>query len=150
MKLKLVAVGTKHDPRLKDKLAEFEKRLPYSIDWRLLPYSKAEDDTARRLESAQINGQLQPQDFVVLLDETGSQLTSDGLAEKLSSWRSSGRQLVFVIGGAYGVDQALKERADFIWSLSKLVFPHQLVRLLLVEQLYRANAIAGGHPYHHR
>jgi 23S rRNA (pseudouridine1915-N3)-methyltransferase len=57
--------------------------------------------------------------------------------------------VVIIIGGAYGVDENVRKRADLIWSLSPLVFPHQLVRLLLIEQLYRAQEIAAGHPYHH-
>jgi 23S rRNA (pseudouridine1915-N3)-methyltransferase len=61
----------------------------------------------------------------------------------------SARDVVLVIGGAYGVDEALARRADFVWSLSRLVFPHQLVRLILLEQLYRSQEIASGRPYHH-
>ncbi|HET7630502.1 MAG TPA: 23S rRNA (pseudouridine(1915)-N(3))-methyltransferase RlmH [Candidatus Saccharimonadales bacterium] len=150
MVIKLIAIGPKHDPQLKDKMAGFVKRLPYSVDWQLLPYSKADGDVARQSESTQILSKVSERDLCILLDETGSQLTSEALAGKLSSWLSYGRPLVFVIGGAYGVDQRLKDRADFIWSLSQLVFPHQLVRLMLVEQLYRASTIASGHPYHHK
>ncbi|HET6622613.1 MAG TPA: 23S rRNA (pseudouridine(1915)-N(3))-methyltransferase RlmH [Candidatus Saccharimonadales bacterium] len=150
MQIRIVAIGPKHDPQLALKLSEFEKRLPYSVDWQLLAYSKAEGDTARRAESAHILDKITERDLVILLDETGSQLTSDALADKVMAWQAGGRRLTFVIGGAYGVDKGLKDRADFVWSLSQLVFPHQLVRLILVEQLYRASAIASGHPYHHR
>lgn len=149
MKLRVISVGPRHDKLLTAKRQEFEKRLPYSIAWQLLPYSKTDGQSARRLESHQIASKLSPQDLVVLLDETGVQLTSEGLAAKFADWQSFGRPLVFVIGGAYGVDSDLKARADFVWSLSKLVFPHQLVRLMLVEQLYRAATINQGHPYHH-
>lgn len=149
MKLRVISVGPRHDKLLADKRQEFEKRLPYSIEWQLLPYSKTDGPAARQLESRLIASKLADRDLVVLLDETGSQLSSDGLATKFAAWQSLGRPLVFVIGGAYGVDADLKARADFIWSLSKLVFPHQLVRLLLVEQLYRAGTILDGHPYHH-
>lgn len=150
MVIKIIAVGPRHDPQLTGKLDEYEKRLSYSLNWQLLAYSKAQGDTARRAESAQIMSKISERDLVVLLDETGLQLTSDALTDKLMTWQSSGRQLVFVVGGAYGVDDSLKARADFSWSLSLLVFPHQLVRLILVEQLYRASAITSGHPYHHR
>ena len=61
-----------------------------------------------------------------------------------------GKSLVLIIGGAYGVTEAVMERANLVWSLSRLVFPHQLVRLILAEQLYRAQQIAAGHPYHHQ
>ncbi len=70
-------------------------------------------------------------------------------AGRLQGAFDSSRQVAVVIGGAYGVDDRVRQRADFVWSLSKLVFPHQLVRLILAEQLYRAQEIAGGRPYHH-
>lgn len=72
------------------------------------------------------------------------------LAKKLQAQFDAGRGVVVIIGGAYGVNTELSRRADFVWSMSKLVFPHQLVRLILAEQIYRAQEIAGGRPYHHQ
>ena len=92
---------------------------------------------------------LDPADYVVVLDEHGTLLDSPAFSKKIEMTFTRSRHLVFVIGGAYGVSGELLERADLVWSLSPLVFPHQLVRLLLAEQLYRAQEIAANHPYHH-
>ena len=85
----------------------------------------------------------------MLLDERGQNVDSPALASRLQGAFDSSKQVAVIIGGAYGVDDRVRQRADFVWSLSKLVFPHQLVRLILAEQLYRAQEIAGGRPYHH-
>jgi 23S rRNA (pseudouridine1915-N3)-methyltransferase len=98
-------------------------------------------------EAVQLLSKINPQDYVILLDERGKQLSSEKFAHKLASIHH--KTCVFIIGGAYGVDDSVRERADFVWSLSELVFPHQLVRLILAEQLYRAHCIQSSHPYHH-
>ena len=85
---------------------------------------------------------------VVLMDERGSQLTSQTLATRLSDWQADGRDLCFVIGGPDGVADACRQRADIIWSLSKLTLPHGLARVLFAEQMYRAWSLQNGHPYH--
>jgi 23S rRNA (pseudouridine1915-N3)-methyltransferase len=84
----------------------------------------------------------------VLLDERGQQLSSQALAQQFGRWRDSGRDVVFVIGGADGLAPRLKAEADMLWSLSALTMPHGLVRVVLAEQLYRASSILSGHPYH--
>ncbi len=86
---------------------------------------------------------------MIILDERGKLLDSPGLARLLQGPLNRSQPVMIIIGGAYGVNTALLSRADIIWSLSPLVFPHQLVRLLLAEQLYRAQEITAGHPYHH-
>jgi 23S rRNA (pseudouridine1915-N3)-methyltransferase len=87
----------------------------------------------------------------VVLDEGGVELASSDLAGILDELdMQAAKRIVFIIGGAYGVTDELKRRSDVLWSLSKLTFPHQLVRLLLAEQLYRANTIRRGEPYHHQ
>ena len=103
---------------------------------------------AKNAESEQILARIKPDDYVILLDETGQLLSSPELATRLEAQR--GQAIVCIIGGAYGVNQAVKQRANLIWSLSKLVFPHQIVRLILIEQLYRAQCIINHHPYHHQ
>ena len=87
-------------------------------------------------------------DFLVLLDERGKSLTSPELARRLEGWQHDGRKLSFVIGGPDGVNDAVRRRADFSWSLSALTLPHGLARILCVEQLYRAWSLSAGHPYH--
>lgn len=119
--------------------------------WELLPHAGLnEPERAKLAESDALLARIRPDDTVILLDERGEQWTSPEFARRLERWQvSTRRRLVFVIGGAYGVDQRVHDRAEAIWSLSKLVFPHQLVRVLLLEQLYRAYTINNGLPYHH-
>ena len=104
---------------------------------------------ARRDESQSILSKLNHDDFVILLDERGKIMDSPGLSKILTDLFIHSREATIIIGGSYGVDETVHKRANFIWSLSPLVFPHQLVRLILVEQLYRAQEIASGNPYHH-
>jgi 23S rRNA (pseudouridine1915-N3)-methyltransferase len=93
---------------------------------------------------------LHKDDYLVLLDEKGKQINSTQLAAFIEQRaNSSVRQLIFLIGGAFGVDDVLKSRANFTWSFSHLVFPHQLVRLMLAEQIYRACSIIRNEKYHH-
>ena len=88
--------------------------------------------------------------YVILLDERGKQLTSPELADFLQQRANkSVKKLIFLIGGVYGVDESIFTRANYTWSLSKLVFPHMLVRLMLAEQLYRACTILKNEKYHH-
>lgn len=147
----IVAVGKKHEGWITDGLERYEKRLvkPWNAKWVLLPHSPAEGVGARQDESERILQRLSPDDFVVLLDERGKLLDSPALAKQMEMVFPTGKNIVCVIGGAYGVNEALTARANLVWSLSPLVFPHQLVRLILVEQIYRAQEIALGHPYHH-
>jgi 23S rRNA (pseudouridine1915-N3)-methyltransferase len=87
---------------------------------------------------------------LILLDEKGKMLSSPGLANLMQQKANqSAQRIVFLIGGAYGVDDEIKKRANFTWSLSELVFPHMLVRLILAEQVYRACSILANEKYHH-
>jgi 23S rRNA (pseudouridine1915-N3)-methyltransferase len=115
----------------------------------LLPHSSFDGDRARQEESERILLRIKDGEYVVLLDERGENITSPALSARISDAQMEARRIVVVIGGAYGVDERVHARANFIWSLSKLVFPHQLVRLILAEQLYRAQEIARGGGYHH-
>jgi 23S rRNA (pseudouridine1915-N3)-methyltransferase len=104
----------------------------------------------RRKEADTILDWLEKDDYLVLLDEKGKSLSSEGLATFLQTRANeSTKKIVFLIGGAFGVDEKVKKRAQFVWSLSSLVFPHQLVRLILAEQLYRAATIIRNEKYHH-
>lgn len=149
--IRLIAIGKKHESWVYEGVKRYEKRLkkPWNSEWVLLPHSSLEGIRAREEESERILSRLGSDDFVVLLDERGKLLDSPALSRALQDQLERSRPVVCIIGGAYGVSDALMDRADVVWSLSLLVFPHQLVRLILAEQLYRAQEIAGGKPYHH-
>lgn len=151
MSVKVLAIGKKHESWVSAGIDRYAQRLkkPFDLTWQLLAHSAREGDTARQEESARILAKVGERDHVVLLDERGRNVDSPGLARHLQARFDAGQAVTVVIGGAYGVDETVHARADFVWSLSNLVFPHQLVRLVLAEQLYRAQEIAGGGPYHH-
>jgi 23S rRNA (pseudouridine1915-N3)-methyltransferase len=150
--IKILAIGRKHESWIADGLERYQKRLkaPWNVEWVLLPHSAREGSQARQEESSAILSRLKDDDFVILLDERGKLLDSPALSRQIEQVFPTSKTPVFIIGGAYGVDDSLTSRANLIWSLSPLVFPHQLVRLILTEQLYRAQEIAAGHPYHHQ
>jgi 23S rRNA (pseudouridine1915-N3)-methyltransferase len=152
MPIRILTVGKKHESWVSEGIERYQKRLkrPFDIEWVILSHSSLDDLRARQEESGRILNRLNDNDYVILLDERGSNIDSTSLSNKFVTLLDKSQPVVIVIGGAFGVDKAIFERANFIWSLSKLVFPHQLVRLILVEQVYRAQEIAGDKPYHHQ
>lgn len=151
MPIRILAVGKKHEAWVVDGIERYQKRLqrPFLLEWVLLPHSAREGLVARQEESERLLSRLPSDDYVVLLDERGKLYDSPGLSAFLLGPLQVSQNVTIIIGGAYGVDDTVHARANVIWSLSPLVFPHQLVRLILVEQLYRAQEIASGGPYHH-
>jgi len=157
MKILLWSIGKAHDSYVKEGIEEFTKRISkyYPVEWKILPAAKqtvnsAENDI-KKTEGQTILQGLQKEDYLVLLDEAGKQINSLQLAAFIETRATvSVRQLIFLIGGAFGVDDSVKSRANFTWSLSQLVFPHQLVRLMLTEQIYRACTIIRNEKYHHQ
>lgn len=150
--LKIITIGKKNNPWVMDGLEYYQKRLraPWNVEWVLLANSSLEGSRARQEESERILKQIKSDHFVILLDERGNNLSSPELSALLEEqFTHSQSVIIIIIGGAFGVSSELRERADIVWSLSKLVFPHQLVRLVLTEQLYRAQEIAKGSGYHH-
>ncbi len=91
-------------------------------------------------------------DYLIALDERGNEVTTLQLAERFSNWlagsTTSGRDIALIIGGADGLHRSVKQKADWLWSLSKLTLPHAMVRIILAEQLYRAYSVTQNHPYH--
>lgn len=151
MSLNIIAVGKKHEPWVSDGVERYQKRLrkPFDVKWSLTAHSAYDGHKAAEEESKAILSRLDHGDFVILLDERGELIDSPALKDKLEQRIVMGHNIVFVIGGAYGVNDELHDRAQFVWSLSPLVFPHQLVRLMLIEQIYRAQEISKGGQYHH-
>ena len=153
MKLSICSVGKAHESFVKEGVEQFTKRIShyYPIDWQILSPSKlTEPNQIKKAEAATILKALSAKDILILLDETGKMISSPGLAKLIQqNANQSAQRIVFLIGGAYGVDDDIKSRANFTWSLSELVFPHMLVRLILSEQLYRACSILANEKYHH-
>jgi len=151
MPLHIIAVGKKHENWVIEGIERYQKRLkaPFNLEWILLPHSSLESLSARQEESQRILSRLNAYDFVILLDERGKLINSPALSVLLEERLNSSKKIALVIGGAYGVNDEIRERAGLIWSFSPLVFPHQLVRLMLVEQIYRAQEIAHNGAYHH-
>lgn len=149
--IRILAVGKKHEDWVRAGIERYEKRLkkPFNTEWVLLAHSALEGLSARHNESEALLTRLDDEDYVVLLDEVGTAIDSPAVADLLETNLDRSRRIVIIIGGAYGVDEMVRKRANFVWSLSPLVFPHQLVRLILIEQLYRGQEIATGRPYHH-
>ncbi len=156
MKINCWTIGKAHESYVKAGVDEFTKRIShyFKVEWNILPAPKnaslmSEKDMKKK-EGELILSLLKKDDYLVALDERGKQFSSDELAVFIEDRsKESVKNLIFLIGGAYGIDQALLDRANKTWSLSKLTFPHQLVRLLLAEQLYRACSIMKNEKYHH-
>lgn len=156
MKLQFWTIGKGHESYVKEGVELFTKRIAnyYPVEWTIIAMPKnvatlSETDLKKK-EGEIILNALQKEDYLVLLDERGKQLRSEGVAAFIQSrGNESVKNIVFLIGGAYGVSDTVMQRANYKWSLSTLVFPHQLVRLILVEQVYRACSINRNEKYHH-
>lgn len=154
MHIRLLAVGDRQPSWVDDAFGKYTERFPREWKFRLdtiATVRRNKNDKSRQAMEAEgtlILGKLAATEQVVLLDERGKQLTSKSLAAKLTDWQTDGRDLCFVIGGPDGVSDAIRQRADMMWSLSKLTLPHGMARALLSEQLYRAWSLQTGHPYH--
>ena len=124
--------------------SEYQKRLkkPFNIEWELIEEEKLNQYLAKWPFSGQ--------QYVILLDERGRNLSSPELSGILSQQFVNSREVVIIIGGAFGVSEEIRQKSNLVWSLSRLVFPHQLVRAILAEQVYRAQEIWNGGKYHHK
>lgn len=156
MKISFWSVGKGNDAYVKTGVEEFTLRISryFKVEWNIIPVPK-NAATLSEIDLKKKEGEIILQfigkdDYLVVLDERGKQLSSEGLATFLQARANeSTKQLIFLIGGAYGLDDVVLKRADYTWGLSQLVFPHQLVRLILSEQVYRACTILRNEKYHH-
>ncbi len=156
MKIFFWSVGKAHEPYVKEGIELFTKRIShyYPVDWKIFPTPKnaasATEEEIKRLESIPLMNALQNEDVLIALDENGKQWNSPELAAFIQQKANeSARNIIFLIGGAYGIHESVLNRSNHKWSLSRLVFPHQLVRLILSEQVYRACTIIRNEKYHH-
>ena len=153
MKISFLSVGKVHESYINEGVINFTKRIGhyYPVHWQLIAPSKLKEPSQiKKAEAVSILKTIDANDILILLDETGKMLSSPQLAQFIQQKANqSAQNLVFLIGGAFGVDATVKKRAQFVWSLSDLVFPHMLVRLILAEQVYRACSILANEKYHH-
>lgn len=156
MKIQFWSVGKSHDAYVITGIEEFTKRISnyFTADWLIISppknAAKLSELELKKVEAMAILNQIQKDDFLILLDERGKQISSPELAQWIQQRaNASTKRIVFLIGGAFGVDKMVMQRADLTWSISHLVFPHMLVRLLLAEQIYRACTILRNEKYHH-
>ena len=156
MKIRLLLTGKTEEDFLKTGIREYEMRVKRYLSFEIteIPSLKNQASLSHAeqmmRESELIQKQIVPGDVVVLLDEHGKEMRSTEFAAFLNrQFLSGGKNLVFVVGGPFGFDPALKARAGYLLSLSKMTFSHQMVRLFFTEQLYRALSILRGESYHH-
>ncbi len=157
MQIKLLAIGKTDNSQLQLLLDDYQKRLGFYIkfDFEMIPDLKKvknlSEDQQKQKEGELILNKLNATDVLILLDENGMQYDSVGFSEYLQKHMNSGiKQLVFVIGGPYGFSTEVYNKAAGKLSFSKMTFSHQMIRLFVIEQLYRAFTILKNEPYHHR
>lgn len=154
MHFSLIYVGEKPGAWVEQVCDQYSKRLPSQLGFsqiRLPPVKRNKNtviQVARAEEWERIKQKIPKDAVVVLLDERGKQLTSTAFAQKVDRWQQEGKDVVFIIAGADGVNEAERSSVDFLLALSHLTLPHELARVLFVEQLYRAWTISTNHPYH--
>jgi len=152
MRVRIVAVGKDRSGLYAPAVEEYVKRLSRLVRLELVEIPEARKHAgtprARDEEAEALLERIDPRERVVLLDERGDEPTSPELARRLERWLAGGRDLAFVIGGADGHGEAVRDRADETLSLSRMTLAHRLARLVLAEQLYRAFTIVRGEPYH--
>ncbi len=151
MRIRLVAVGTRMPGWVGQGFAEYAARLPRECALELVeirPVTAATPQEIKRREGEHILRAVPADHHVVALDRNGMAWDTADLAGALSRWMQAGRDLALLVGGAEGLDEACLARADERWSLSRLTLPHRLVRVIVAEQIYRAQSVNRGHPYH--
>lgn len=158
MKITIVSVGKIKEKYLRDAIAEYSKRLGRYCRLELVEVadektpdraSRAVEEQIRQKEGERIARYLREDAYVIALAIQGKMLSSEEFAEKIGNLGIQGQShIVFVIGGSIGLDEKILQRADYQLSFSKMTFPHQLMRVILLEQIYRGYRILAGEPYH--
>jgi len=143
MKVNLIAIGDKPPAWIKTAYQEYAKRLPKECLLNLIEVSPKKSET-------EIIKKIPPRSYLIILDEQGELWSTQQLADNIKQWQMSGKEISLLSGGADGLSETVLKKADKIWSLSRLTFPHMFVRVILAEQIYRAMSILSGHPYHRK
>lgn len=154
MKIRLLAVGQKMPTWVKDTFNQYNIRLPRNqqIELKEIPPAhrsrSANSESGKKAEGECILSALKETERLVLLDEKGKLISTKDLSACINEWQMDSQDIAIVIGGADGVSEEVKKRANITWSLSKLTFPHPMVRIIIMEQIYRAYSLLSNHPYH--
>lgn len=158
MNITILCVGQIKEKYFRDAIAEYQKRLSRYCKLQMIEVadektkenaSEAENDLIRKKEGERLLKHIKDSDYCITLEIDGKMLTSEGLSKKIDRLGLAGKSsLVFVIGGSIGLDTAVLKRSDYALSFSKMTFPHQLMRVILLEQIYRSYRIINGEPYH--
>ena len=154
MRVRLIAVGSRMPKWVREAYDDYITRLGSGLKISLVEIEPGQRTAGRPPQKAmEAEGQkllaaLRKDEYVVVLDERGAEMTTRELAAWLGSRMQDGRDLAFLVGGPDGFVPEVLQRGDFKWSLSRLTFPHALVRVVLAEQLYRAHGVLSNHPYH--
>lgn len=154
MRFTIITIGQKMPAWVSEGVKTYQDRFakPCTLTLQEIPLEKRgkhpDIQYLKIKEAEQIKKLLPPQDFIVALDETGKQFSTLALAKQIEDWQHLGKNISFVIGGPDGLDKSILDAANLCWSLSPLTFPHPLVRIILIEQLYRAMSVIKNHPYH--
>jgi len=157
MKIQFWSIGKNNEPYVKEGIEDFTQRISkyFPVEWNIIPVPKnagmmSEMDLKKK-EGEIILDWFKKDSYMVVLEKKGKEMSSEKLAEFIQARANESiKTLVFVIGGAFGLDEAVLTKANYKWSLSQLTFPHQLVRLILAEQVYRACTILRNEKYHHK
>ena len=158
MNITILCVGQIKEKYFRDAIAEYQKRLSRYCKLQIIEVadektkenaSEAENDLIRTKEGERLLKHIKDSDYCITLEIDGKMLTSEGLSKEIDRLGLVGKSsLVFVIGGSIGLDTAVLKRSDYALSFSKMTFPHQLMRVILLEQIYRSYRIMRGEPYH--
>ena len=158
MNITILCVGQIKEKYFRDAIAEYQKRLSRYCKLQMIEVadektkenvSEAENDLIRKKEGERLLKHIKDSDYCITLEIDGRMLTSEGLSKEIDRLGLAGKSsLVFVIGGSIGLDTAVLKRSDYALSFSKMTFPHQLMRVILLEQIYRSYRIINGEPYH--
>tara|TARA_B110000090_G_C13139545_1_gene353232 strand:- start:119 stop:595 length:477 start_codon:yes stop_codon:yes gene_type:complete len=157
VQISIIATGKTNAVWIKTGIDEYAKRMNRYSKFSMVEtpnikskFAKADSTRVMKEEATLQTKALEGVDYLVLLDEFGKGYTSIGLSKQIQKLQLRGlKHVAFLIGGPYGFDPTIKERANELWALGPLTFPHQLIRIFAVEQIYRAHTILKGEPYHH-
>lgn len=153
MKLRIISVGHKMPDWVETGCTEYIKRMPRDAAIEIVeikPEKRAAGNNTENIQRIEAKRILETvgKDYCIALDERGQQFTTLEIAEQFKTWQTLGSDIAFIIGGADGLHDSIKQHASKLWALSKLTMPHGMVRVMLAEQLYRAYSVVTHHPYH--